>query len=502
VEIFQSCPLCGSDENGDGARLLEHITGHLRSLALMSLPSYHDEVSGEVRSEENSFDDSHPLIEDVIDDTDDVSSLDLERLEIDKLDSRNFLGGLHHDLEPDDRVVRDVRADVDGRWERNPTKSLAENDHITSSSTDVARTGPESLTLEEFLRLNPTLYWKDTAGVKGPAIQMDYARLQKSISRHSHDEILRWSPRGVLQKVRLVTEDDHELCVYARIMRPFDVAKFKREADRLSTLRHRHIQTVIGSYSTGGSDEVHYGLLVFPPVADFLEEFLWTISEHNGHQEKQNRTWFIHHDAHKLLPYFACLSRAVSFLHERPRPIRHGDIKAENIFIDRAGSVILAEFNISGVHEQGKEAVTYGSLDGTILYSPKDVWKESPRDGLKYTTSKLAWDVVSLGFVFLEMATVLFGKTLTEMRETMRRSPKRGTIVSYAEALRDGEIKTWLGVLRDAAADAPWKLPKDLHRNYVPRFLSAIEDMITAEQDDQQALRRTSGAFEPFSTHC
>lgn len=41
--IFENCPICGT--NDAGASLEDHIVGHLRSLALRSLPAYEDEAS-------------------------------------------------------------------------------------------------------------------------------------------------------------------------------------------------------------------------------------------------------------------------------------------------------------------------------------------------------------------------------------------------------------------------------------------------------------------------
>jgi hypothetical protein len=54
-KLFETCPLCGHGAN-DG-RLLDHIVGHLRSLALKSLPSY-EEVPDGSEDEHDSLDTS------------------------------------------------------------------------------------------------------------------------------------------------------------------------------------------------------------------------------------------------------------------------------------------------------------------------------------------------------------------------------------------------------------------------------------------------------------
>ncbi|RAK81851.1 uncharacterized protein BO72DRAFT_420696 [Aspergillus fijiensis CBS 313.89] len=43
--LFESCPLCGSGDTSQAGTIIEHIVGHLRYLALQSLPPYEDEGS-------------------------------------------------------------------------------------------------------------------------------------------------------------------------------------------------------------------------------------------------------------------------------------------------------------------------------------------------------------------------------------------------------------------------------------------------------------------------
>ncbi|KAF4338103.1 serine threonine phosphatase [Fusarium beomiforme] len=59
-KLFPSCPLCGKGEDEINGRLEDHLTGHLRSLALKSLPSYEDEMSDEDKNENDSIDISRP----------------------------------------------------------------------------------------------------------------------------------------------------------------------------------------------------------------------------------------------------------------------------------------------------------------------------------------------------------------------------------------------------------------------------------------------------------
>ncbi|KAL7916636.1 hypothetical protein GGI35DRAFT_47646 [Trichoderma velutinum] len=57
-KLFPSCPLCGKDGSVIGSRLMDHIAGHLISLALKSLPDYKEDV-GDFGSEDGSSNNSN-----------------------------------------------------------------------------------------------------------------------------------------------------------------------------------------------------------------------------------------------------------------------------------------------------------------------------------------------------------------------------------------------------------------------------------------------------------
>lgn len=44
TKLFKTCPLCGYEDSNANDRLEDHITGHLRSIALKSLPSYAEDI--------------------------------------------------------------------------------------------------------------------------------------------------------------------------------------------------------------------------------------------------------------------------------------------------------------------------------------------------------------------------------------------------------------------------------------------------------------------------
>lgn len=53
--LFKACPLCG-EEKGNSS-LIDHLVGHMRSLALKSLPSHHQDINelGEIGIEQDSW---------------------------------------------------------------------------------------------------------------------------------------------------------------------------------------------------------------------------------------------------------------------------------------------------------------------------------------------------------------------------------------------------------------------------------------------------------------
>jgi hypothetical protein len=127
------------------------------------------------------------------------------------------------------------------------------------------------------------------------------------------------------------------------------------------------------------------------------------------------------------------------------------------------------------------------------------------------TKRGLEWDIISLGFVFLEMATVVFGRTLEDLRADMKllhpTSPGKPVVV-YSAALEGGQIRDWLNKLRNVAAKTPMKLPERFAElagsvpNYPGEFLKAIEGMMYAKQNDGNPLERARQVFSRLSGSC
>lgn len=242
---------------------------------------------------------------------------------------------------------------------------------------------------------------------------------------------------------------------------PKNTTKLWHELGLLRELHHFHVATVLGTVLRETQRGTGVSILVFPLTAQNLDRFLEDASCHNKDQEaSRSKAWSVHPNIPEFLPYFAYLCKTVLYLHQRARPVKHRDIKPENILIERNGDVILADSDISKVYDGVGKAITYGTTEYTVMYAPEHVLKdpESTRRGLE-------WDTISLGFVFLEMATVAFGKSLDEMRAGMRSRYHGQMATVYSIALGDDRIKAWLDVHRTTAMKHPLRLPSRLLPN-------------------------------------
>lgn len=107
-----------------------------------------------------------------------------------------------------------------------------------------------------------------------------------------------------------------------------------------------------------------------------------------------------------LRSFFGCLSSAVKYLHESK--VRHRDLKPQNILI-RGSSVYLTDFGISLDWEHLTRDTTTADVPKTLPYAAPEV--------IQYKSRNWSSDIWSLGCVFLEMVTVLKGKTVADMRQ-------------------------------------------------------------------------------------
>lgn len=110
-----------------------------------------------------------------------------------------------------------------------------------------------------------------------------------------------------------------------------------------------------------------------------------------------------------LRGFFGCLSNAVRYLHSLR--IRHADIKPQNIIV-KGDQVRLTDFGIAYHWGNLTRATTTANTGMTEVYAAPEVVHKEPRNTQA--------DIWSLGCVFLEMATVLKGETVDNLRAFFR----------------------------------------------------------------------------------
>jgi serine/threonine protein kinase len=186
----------------------------------------------------------------------------------------------------------------------------------------------------------------------------------------------------------------------------------------LRKLRGRHFVKLLGSYTSPN----YVGLIMIPVADDNLASFL---SKTLGSIDKKYLLW----------SFFGCLANALAYLHFTLK-IRHKDIKPQNILV-KGNNILLTDFGTALDWGDIGQTTTHQELRRSSLYCAPEVGK----DELRRSSS----DIWSLGCVYLEMITVLRGKTLEEMRSFF--DDKGSGMRPFWE--NQEAIPLWIEVLRD-----------------------------------------------------
>jgi ankyrin repeat protein len=205
--------------------------------------------------------------------------------------------------------------------------------------------------------------------------------------------------------------------------RPKDETKaFESELRILRRLKHRHTVGLMFSYS----DPDYHGLLISPLADGNLNDFLW-----NGEAAAY------HHPAkiQLLRGSFGCLATGLAYLHEQQ--IKHKDIKPSNILV-KGMTVLFADFGISHDWTGDSQSTTEGPTALTQRYAPIEVADWRCRNSSS--------DIWSLGCVYLEILSVLKGKTRSELDNFFVN--KETGCFRYRDDVR--LIRNWLNSLEDS----------------------------------------------------
>lgn len=178
------------------------------------------------------------------------------------------------------------------------------------------------------------------------------------------------------------------------------------EIEVLKRLNNLHIVQFIGSYEIyRGTLPKEVGILLYPAAQYDLEAYLRAATSSKNVRQKG-------HLVNCLMTFFGCLSRIVHILHQNL--IRHRDIKPRNILVD-GEFVFFCDFGIALYFGDMGASQTSSAGNYTRFYSAPEVHNSQPR-GRKA-------DIFSLGCVFLEMITVVCGKSVDELLVYLDQNP-------------------------------------------------------------------------------
>ncbi|KAF7550936.1 hypothetical protein G7Z17_g5380 [Cylindrodendrum hubeiense] len=202
----------------------------------------------------------------------------------------------------------------------------------------------------------------------------------------------------------------------------FRLASFEKELQALKAISHRHVVKLVGSYT----DSTALGLIMRPVANTDLHQYLNSADVDSDLRKKS------------LRGFFGCLVTALAYVHKKN--IRHKDIKPNNVLV-KDGRILLADFGTSRICLDGHLTTNGESKEGTPRYWGPEVMEGSDRN--------TASDIWSLGCVFLEMATILFGHTHNEMLGFFS---QHGTENYRTICLNEPATRLWIEKLRGSGA--------------------------------------------------
>ncbi|KAI1657009.1 kinase-like protein [Daldinia decipiens] len=265
-----------------------------------------------------------------------------------------------------------------------------------------------------------------------------------------------------------------------RADRQEDSSELPTELQIMKGLEHNHIVAFVGHFQRSN----HFGVIIYPLAICNLGQLLKSASG-----AEPRLTMELHQ---MLLTAIGCLSSAVMYLHTS-KIVKHKDIKPENILVDKFGSVHLADFGISKQYED--ETVTGGHTPFTERYAPPEVVSQCDRD--------LSSDIFSLGCVFLEMVTIILGKSLKVMHGAIfDRQPK-----GYYQSLY--KVRGWVGDLKESLRSDTSLVPlshgssgiaEDQHLS--TEHLDLILSMMAESPKERPAIDDVYELFKRFTWNC
>jgi serine/threonine protein kinase len=214
--------------------------------------------------------------------------------------------------------------------------------------------------------------------------------------------------------------------------------KLREEAHAMERLAHNHILKLVGTYTVKRNDLY---ILLYPVAVCDLSKFIEDIDEFRSGTCADQEDAFLRlaglglkeigsiedlallrnlSQQPNAVPRSAtalgflqqtlgCITEAVAYVHQQG--IRHRDLKPKNILLS-PGRVYLADFGIARDVKETEDSITC-TRQGTLSWLAPEVHDEEDHH-------MSPADVWSLGFIFLDVAAVLYSQSLDEFERIMR----------------------------------------------------------------------------------
>lgn len=217
--------------------------------------------------------------------------------------------------------------------------------------------------------------------------------------------------------------------------------------------------------------------------------------------------------------WFSCLSSALEYLHDQD--IIHGDIKPRNILVYSSNhvsrSILLSDFGSARRVNETTNTCQHSGL--TPKYGAPELHHEtSTGQWWSHPLGKSA-DVFSLGCVFLEMATVISGRSVKSFEVFRSKGIRSASFyetlpnaMRWIDDIRDSDhqecqhLDNYLNTIKDMLNPDPWRRPtaKDVAKRF-PRCtckpdnelnLESHRDFVPIAPVELKALNRGEGREE------
>ena len=250
----------------------------------------------------------------------------------------------------------------------------------------------------------------------------------------------------------------------------------RNEVEILKGTRHPHVIQLVGSFFQERRKGPPFAGILLSPAAES------DLSNHLKH--------IVHFEAdhfNELGMWLLCLCDAIEYLHSQN--IKHKDLKPSNILVDGRG-IYIADFGTSRQFEDGNS-----QSEGITSLTKRFCAPEADDDTAVRHRSA---DIFSLGCCFLEMVTVMAGKTIQHIEDTVLEvKVRRGS--KYYDKLP--EISTWLDKLEQSAGkQAYMKDYPELYRGFLSAVVM-IRRMMGRDEASRPLARDLSPAFTDCSAH-